>query len=254
MRRLPGTCGAWLVLAALAVSFPADAAAEDFRLGAPQRLVETGFLEYVLPRFSLKTGVGIDVVGADATAELALAPDGPGKPVFSGQGITWRMRLHDQAHDGAARFARWLASDIGRRTISGYQVDGAPLFTPPAAKAAAEAEIAFEGDVDTGLKLSHEHCGRCHAVSEKHRMNDIGSTPSFFVLRTLPDWDARFQIFYAVNPHPVFTQVEGVTAPFPIDRPSPIVPVEITPKELEDILAYVAELEPADLGDPLSHQ
>jgi hypothetical protein len=85
-------------------------------------------------------------------------------------------------------------------------------------------------------------------------MNAIGSTPSFAVLRALPDWGARFQGFFALNPHPAFTQVADVTDPFPIDRPPPIIPVEITLDDLEAILAFVAAMEPADLGAPLLHQ
>lgn len=57
-----------------------------------------------------------------------------------------------------------------------------------------------------------------------------------------------------MNPHPAFTQVAEVTPPFDETRPSPIVPVEITLDELENILAYVAVLSPADLGAPLEHK
>ena len=32
----------------------------------------------------------------------------------------------------------------------------------------------------------------------------------------------RFDAFYTLAPHPAFTQIDGVTDPFPIDRPSPI--------------------------------
>ena len=68
------------------------------------------------------------------------------------------------------------------------------------------------------------------------------------------DWDNRFRAFFALNPHPAFTQVEDVTEPFPIDRPPPIIPVEITLADLEAIMAYVSRLEPADLGAPIKHQ
>ena len=85
-------------------------------------------------------------------------------------------------------------------------------------------------------------------------MNDIGSTPSFAVLRTLRNWDSRFQAFYALNPHPAFTQVAEVTPPFDRTRPSPIVPVEITLDDLEHILTFVAQIPPADLGAPIRSQ
>jgi hypothetical protein len=85
-------------------------------------------------------------------------------------------------------------------------------------------------------------------------MNAIGSTPSFFALRSLSDWEARFAAFFALNPHPSFTQVTGVTEPFAEDRPPPIVPITLSLEDLEAILAYVAALEAADLGAPLVHQ
>lgn len=85
-------------------------------------------------------------------------------------------------------------------------------------------------------------------------MNAMASTPSFAVLRAMSDWDRRFQTFYILNPHPAFTQVEDVTEPFPINRPSPIAPMKITIDDLQAILAYVSGVEPADLGAPIEHQ
>ena len=63
-----------------------------------------------------------------------------------------------------------------------------------------------------------------------------------------------FQAFYVLAPHPAFTQIKDVTEPFPIDLPSPIAPMEITLDDLEAILAYVAEMPPADLGAPIQHK
>jgi len=254
MQSLPASLRTCCLVAALAAALPAGAAADTVRLSAPPGLVETGLLGYVLPRFSLKSGVRIERVGPEAEAEIALVPEGRGRPVFSGQGRTWRMRVRDRDHPGAARFADWLTSEIGRRTIAAFRPGGAPLFTPAAPREAETAKPDYAGDAGRGLALSRVHCGRCHAVNDATRFTSIGSTPSFFVLRGLPDWDGRFRGFYAINPHPAFTQVSGVTAPFPVNRPPPIVPVEITLEELDHILAYVAGLDPADLGAPLKHQ
>lgn len=242
------------LLIALAGTVPAASAGEELRLGVPERLVETGLLKYVLPRFSLKTGVRIELVGAGDEAHIDLGPGGGGRAVFTGQGQTWHMRIRDRDHAGAARFADWLTSEIGHRTIAAFEVDGAAPFAPPAAAETEEAPAEFHGDDVRGLTLSRAHCGRCHVVTRDAGDTSIGSTPSFFALRALADWDTRFQIFYVRNPHPSFTQVAGVTEPFAIDRPPPIVPVAITPAELDDILAYVAGLTPADLGGPLVHQ
>ena len=82
-------------------------------------------------------------------------------------------------------------------------------------------------------------------------MSTIGSTPSFALIRSFPDWDSRFQAFFALNPHPAFTIVEGVTEPFAASRPPAIVPVKLTLEELDSILAYVETIAPAELGTPL---
>jgi mono/diheme cytochrome c family protein len=114
--------------------------------------------------------------------------------------------------------------------------------------------VVFDGDPALGKRVSLLQCGRCHVVAPETRMGAIGSTPSFAVLRTFADWDARFQSFFALKPHAAFTQVAGVTAPFAIHLPSPIAPIEVTLEELEAIIAYVAGLAPADLGAPIQVQ
>ena len=103
-------------------------------------------------------------------------------------------------------------------------------------------------DFAPGEKLTLAHCGRCHVVNERNRYGGIGSTPSFAALRTVADWEDRFQAFYALNPHPAFTQVAGVTPPFVPERPSPIHPVELTPDEIEAIIEFTRTIAPKDLG------
>jgi len=91
-------------------------------------------------------------------------------------------------------------------------------------------------------------------VDNQTRMSGIGSTPSFAVLRSLPDWDSRFAAFFALNPHPAFTIIPDVTPAFTAQRPSPIVPITLSLDELEAILAYAASIAAADLGGALVHQ
>jgi hypothetical protein len=157
-------------------------------------------------------------------------------------------------HPGAARFADWMTSEIGQRTITSYEVAGVTPFTLPDIIEEAETTPIFDGDAAMGKEISLARCGRCHVVAPENRMKAIGSTPSFAVLRSFEDWDARFQSFYTLKPHPAFIQVTGVTEPFAKHRPSPISPIEISLGELEAILAYVAGLTPADLGAPIQVQ
>ena len=91
-------------------------------------------------------------------------------------------------------------------------------------------------------------------IGEVNKHNGLGSTPSFGVLRSLPNWNQRFEGFYALNPHPSFTQIADVTPPFDPERPSPIYPLEITLADLDEILAFVSSIPPADLGAPIQHQ
>ena len=108
--------------------------------------------------------------------------------------------------------------------------------------------IAVAEDYAPGEKLTLFHCGRCHVINERNKYGGIGSTPSFGALRTHDDWEDRFDAFYALAPHPAFTQVEGVTEPFPINRPSPIHPMELTVEEIETIREFARTIPPKDLG------
>jgi len=243
-----------IVLIYVCLSFAPIARADDrlVRLAAPAELVESGFLKHLLPRFSLKTQVRVQIVSAGQVHDIALGPDGT--PVFTGSDVTWHLLVLAPQHPGVQRFTKWLESEVGQRTITSYAPDEVQMFTLPQDTGAVVADLQFTGDAVEGKAVSRQMCGRCHVVTQTERMNAIGSTPSFFVLRTLGNWADRFQAFYVLNPHPSFTQVEGVTAPFAQNRPPPIVPIEMTLDQLEAILAYVAGLEPADLGAPLQHQ
>ncbi|MGK8234855.1 hypothetical protein ACLGGT_11880 [Roseovarius sp. MS2] len=245
---------AMLWLAALLWLMPDLARADDkrFRLSAPVVLVESGLLGYLVPRFALKTGVRVEVVAEASEAEIILGQE-EGRAVFEGAGAVWRMGVSG-THPGAAQFADWLTSEIGQRTVTSYEVAGVAPFGLPQVVEEAEAAAVFDGDPALGKEVSLLQCGRCHVVAPENRMGAIGSTPSFAVLRTFADWDARFQSFFALKPHPAFTQVAGVTQPFASHLPSPISPIEVTLDELEAIIAYVAGLAPADLGAPIQVQ
>ena len=222
------------------------------RLHAPQALVDTELLSYILPRFSLKTQVRVEQVNEPAKADLVLGDTG--HALFKGAGKTWKLDVRNPDHPGTAKLAKWLRSDIGQRTVTGFAPHGTALFSPPGAPEPEVVEVTQSGNANLGHDVSRAKCTRCHAVDQATRGWGIGSTPSFGVLRALPDWESRFTAFYALKPHPAFTQISDVTEPFPVNRPSPIAPIELSLDELEALLAYVAEMPPADLGRPLDHQ
>jgi len=113
------------------------------------------------------------------------------------------------------------------------------------------AVAAAAQDYAPGEKLTLFNCGRCHRVSDKDRMGGIGSTPSFAALRNFADWEERMKVFWTLRPHPSFTQIEGMTDPFPPDRPAYVYPISLTLEQLRVIIEYARSIEPADLGPEL---
>ena len=241
------------ILVLILALLPGLAMADDKRVVffAPPALIEAGLIKYITPRFSLKTQVKVELVDDPAVAEVLIADEG--RALFSGLGQTWHLETRGDGK-GAKRFADWLTSQVGARTIQSFAPEGTPIFTEPKVQKAVVAKVEMTGDAIAGQGVSWAKCGRCHVTERGRGGFGIGSTPSFFVMRGFEDWESRFAGFYVLKPHAAFTQIEDVTDPFPIDRPSPIAPIELTLDDLEAILAYVAALAPADLGGPLIHQ
>lgn len=221
-------------------------------LAMPEAMVENGFAKFLLPRFMLKHGVRVTPVGPGETADARLDPDG-GKAAFSDASHTFGLVLVTTSPH-AEKFADWLTSDVGLRTVTSFKIDGTEIYGPPKEVVEEVVETVLSGDAQSGQQTSVTACGRCHVVGDINRMAGIGSTPSFAVLRTLGDWQERFETFYVLNPHPAFTIITDVTLPFDESRPSPISPIEVTLDELENIVAYVAAMAPAELGSPIEHQ
>ncbi|WP_170608245.1 hypothetical protein [Ruegeria arenilitoris] len=222
---------------------------EAIGLAAPDEISDSGLLQHILPRFSLKTGIK---VVADENGRMSISTAPSGDPVFQRDGIVYHLQIEDDAKH--SRFREWILSDIGKRTIESFAPAQGDPFNADIKVEIKQAEQVIDGDAALGQKLSLSLCGRCHVIGPQNRMNGLGSTPSFAVLRSLPDWSERFEAFFALNPHPSFTQVKDITPPFAIDRPPPIHPVEMTIEDLEAILAFVSVMQAADLGAPLELQ
>lgn len=249
-------------LALILATGSAAAQGKTFVLAADERLEASGVLKFLVPRFALKYQIRPTVVaGADDAAALYVAPpdvagDG-GVIVFHRSGSdpeeVWSAAVRRDAEgaDHAETFRDWLLSDIGRAMLETFQEDGAQVFLPGKPSVDVVVAPVIEGDANQGERLALVHCGRCHVVSEKNRMGGIGSTPSFAALRAIPGWEDKFLAFWSANPHPSFTQVEGLTEPFDPARPPHIAPVEITMPDIDAITAYAASIEPKDLGAPV---
>lgn len=218
-------------------------------LAAPEKVRDSGLLDHILPRFSLKTAIR---VVSDPDGPMRLGADGDGIPVFRRDGVTYRLETDDSPEQ--VRFRDWMLSEIGKTTIESFQPDGATPFIARFDPAPEADTAAIEGNARRGADLSLTLCGRCHVIGPQNRMKGLGSTPSFAVLRSLGDWLARFREFYVRKPHGAFTQVAEVTPPFDPERPSPIVPIEMTLADLDAIIAFVSTTAAADLGAPLQTQ
>lgn len=238
-------------IVAIFISAQIGAAQEaELKLSVPQVLEDSGFMQFLVPRFSLKTSIRMSRVVEGEPAQMSFGATGT--PVFEGLGQTWHFDHNGDTR--AVRFLDWLTSDIGVRTIESYAAADGDGFRVPTGEVIEEEETVFVGDAALGETLSLKQCGRCHVINESNRMKGMGATPSFALMRTFDDWETRFATFHLLKPHPSFTQIEGVSEPFDPALPPPIVPVTMTLNDLDAILAYVAEIEPADLGAPLQFQ
>ncbi len=237
-----------LVICGALFAAPVLAQEESFTLEAPSAFQDSGFLRYLLPRFSLKTDIKIQLVEEGALARFGVE----GTPVFREGAQVWRFAAGGST--AAERFETWLLSETGKRRIEGFAPNGSAVFQARIEKAAVAKLKPLKGDAALGARVSLEKCGRCHVVHESNRMKAIGSTPSFALMRGFEDWRRRYEAFYLLNPHPAFTQVFEVTDPFAAHLPSPIAPIEVTLNEIAAIVAYVASLQPVDLGSPIQSQ
>ncbi len=218
-------------------------------LSAPEALVETGIFKHLLPRFKFKTQVVVELA---KTGEIAIV-EGAAPTVFVWQGRSFGLApARPEGH--GKRFADWLRSDVGQNTLTSFRLDGETPFQRAGVAGPAPVATAVSGDVLEGEKLAHFHCGRCHVVSERNRMGGIGSTPSFGAMKNFPDWEDKFLAFYTLNPHPAFTQIEGLTNPFDPSLPPAIAPVEMSETDYEAIIAYVRVLPVKDLGSAIISQ
>ena len=212
-------------------------------------MVASGLDKQLLPRFGFKHRIRVRAV-TEGPADMILADGGAGAFVFrDGQGVQYRLDIGDDPR--GATLLEWLQSGPGQAAIHSFAPNGEQVFFTEVVKNDVVIEEVFEGDTKTGSDLAILHCGRCHVVDKRNRMGGIGSTPSFAALRARDNWSDLFRAFYIENPHPSFTQVEGVTEPFDPRREVHIAPVEITLEDVEAITSFVATLKPKDLGKPV---
>jgi len=246
-----------LILTTIAIILPSIGAAQTIdnpkqvRVFADPDFVESGLFKYLVPRFTLKTQVRL-ILGEKSDAQVTILVSA-GRPIAQRGNVIWAVQLIDGEHPGAKRFFEWLQGEVAQNPILAFAPETGDRFVIPDVQDTIEQTVNFKGNAALGLQVAQAQCSRCHVVDD-NRMGAIGSTPSFFALRTLPDWPLRMSGFYLLNPHPAFTVVQDVTDPFDPNRPPPIVPIQVTLDQIDALLAYMQGLQPADLGAPIKHQ
>ncbi len=226
----------------------ATTAQADLTLRMSDEMLAQGFDKQILPRFKFKHRITVTAV-TDTDADMVFGPEG--NRVFQIiEGEPVRLEILTENPE-AKTFLDWLKSGPGKAAIEGFKPEGTQVYTTEQTAVVVEKVETFDGDKEDGSRLAIVHCGRCHVVDKRNRMGGIGSTPSFAALRGRENWSDLFRAFWAHNPHPSFTQVEGVTEPFDPNKELHVAPVEITMDEIEAITAFVATITPKELGRPV---
>lgn len=238
-----------LSLLALVLSVaPARATSLSIASGIPE-----GLVNYLLPRFTLKTQIRFDRLPRDGDLQFRKDSGEFGVAIFQlNDGSIGYLHAARWLQDDAdyLHFRDWLLSEAGRATISDYREQGVAIAIPVDLAPVEEVAIVITGNADVGRTLSLAHCSRCHKVDRAAKYSGMDSSPSFHAMRGFDDWYVRFLSFYAVSPHKALITVEGSGIEKDPDLIT-IAPIELRIEQVNDIVAFVHTLEPLDLGRPI---
>ena len=218
-----------------------------------ETVIPSELIQYVVPRFSLKTRIRFDQVESSGDIQLVTVRPETGAEVMK---LVSGETVYITAAGGAVKssdyraFVDWLVSEPGRATIADFELDGQQIAIPTAADEAAPIEMVIVGNIDHGRELSRDHCRRCHKVDRADKYAGIDNAPSFHAMRTFDDWYIRFSTFYAVSPHKALISVEGSG----IEKNRALItiaPIDLQMDDINDIVAFVHSLTPLDLGKPI---
>lgn len=231
----------WVPVTAHAVSLSVDSA------------VPSGLVDYVLPRFSLKTQVRFDRIEVDGDLQLTTRQTDAGIPICTlndGTVVSLSAARWVQSDPSYLAFRDWLRGESGRASISDYRENGQIVATPIALDAPKPPPVVIIGDPVRGERLSLVHCSRCHKVDRAAKYSGLDSSSSFHAMRGFEDWLVRFASFFTVSPHKALISVKG--SGITQDRALiPMAPIDLSIEDVNDIVAFVHGLEPLDLGRPI---
>lgn len=100
------------------------------------------------------------------------------------------------------------------------------ILTLAAAVGLLSAQAAWaEGDQDRGRTLAIENCAQCHVIGDYNPYGGVNNSPSFYVFAERPEvYQERLRTFDQRRPH--------------LSRD-----MNVSPKDIADIMAYVDTLE-----------
>jgi hypothetical protein len=237
----------WIVLCV-----PLDADAKNLTLSAEPSVPE-GLLDYIMPRFTLKTRIRFERVDSGGDLRFRAGPDASAPAVFdviNGPSIFLVASPEFEDRSEVTAFRDWLRSEPGRAALTDFRMNDEAAVIPAAMQEVVAAPVTIIGDAETGRALSLSHCRRCHKVDRADKYSGLDNSPSFHAMRSFEDWFIRFSRFYAVSPHKALIIVEGSGI---TKDPSLISmqPIRLSVAEVNDIVAFVYGLEPLDLGQPI---
>ena len=115
------------------------------------KVIPSELIQYVIPRFSLKTRIRLDRVEAAGDIQFVTEPPENGTQVLdlvSGETVYIRAVGEAAQSTDYKAFVDWLVSEPGRATIADFQIDGRQVAIPAEAQEAAPVEIVIVGDLD----------------------------------------------------------------------------------------------------------
>jgi len=217
------------------------------------RAVPADLIQYILPRFSLKTRIRFDRVERAGDLQFVTRQSESGIAIFtlaSGETVYVEVDGSQSNESDYLGFLDWLLSDPGRAAIADFQRDGAQVAFPVAVAKEAPVQVAIVGNPAYGQELSVSHCRRCHKVDRADKYSGIGNAPSFHAMRSFDDWLLRFSTFYTVSPHKALISVKGSGIKKNRELIT-IAPIDLEMTDINDIVAFVHSLTPLDLGQPI---
>ena len=217
------------------------------------QLIPEALVQYMIPRFALKTRIRFERVESGGDLQLSSDPNLMGVPIFTlkpNRTVMLVTTRGDQDQKQFEIFRDWLQSGPGRSALSDFRQNGLQVAYPVEAPEEAPIKFVIVGNPVLGEKISKLQCQRCHKVNRANKYSGVGNAPSFHAMRAFDDWYIRFSTFYAANPHKALISVTGSGIEKDRDMIA-IAPIDMEIEDINHIVAFVHSLTPLDLGKPI---